>query len=286
MNKKEIFRTLKPFNWITASILTFFGIFNSRMGIGMGRVTINMFIGVPTYFLLAISGMLLALWLQSLDEETTKESKNSQLILIFCGVFYSIALGLAIFHSIVYDIGVFNIITIIVIGIICILAIYYEKKLENKSTLIIIISSFSFSFGFFYGATLNGWIIPFHIYLFFIAGFSFQLSKDVIRCFKVRKNEEGEQINALIKLYGPIKTQRIAFLAQIVIIICITLPIFLNIYNSTLYLIPMLIIILCIGIAAFLTFTLKLDEKYNPIIMILLRLSVVMAFLLFLLASV
>jgi len=286
MNKKEIFRTLKPFNWITASILTLFGIFNSRMGIGMGRVTINMFIGVPTYFLLAISGMLLALWLQSLDEKTTKESKNSQLILIFCGVFYSIALGLAIFHSIVYDIGVFNIITIIVIGIICILAIYYEKKLENKSTLIIIISSFSFSFGFFYGATLNGWIIPFHIYLFFIAGFSFQLSKDVIRCFKVRKNEEGEQINAIIKLYGPIKTQRIAFLAQIVIIICITLPIFLNIYNSTLYLIPMLIIILCIVIAAFLTFTLKLDKKYNPIIMILLRLSVVMAFLLFLLASV
>ena len=256
------------------------------MGIGMGRVTINVFIGVPTYFLLVISGMLLGLWLHSLDEETTNESKNPQLILIFCGVFYSIALGLAIFHSIVYDIGVFNILIIILIGIIWIAMIYYGKKLENKSILIIIISSFSFSFGLIYGATLNGWIIPFHIYLFFIAGFSFQLSKDVIRSFKVRKNKEGKQINALIKLYGPKKTQRIAFLAQIVTIICITLPIFFNIYNSTLYLIPMLIIILCVGIAAFLTFTLKLEEKYNSIIMILLRLSVFMAFLLFLLGSV
>ena len=286
MNKKEIFRTLKPFNWITASILTLFGIFNSRMEIGMGRVTINMFIGVPTYFLLAISGMLLVFWLQSLDEETTNDSKNPQLILIICGVFYSIALALAIFHSIVYDIGVFNIISIIFIGILWILTIYYGKKMENKSILIIIISSFSFSFGIFYGATLNRWNIPFYIYLFFIAGFSLQFSKDVIRSFKVRKNEEGDQINTLIKLYGPVKTQRIAFLAQIVTIISITLPIFLNIYNSTLYLIPMLIIILCVGIAAFLTFTLKLDEKYSPIIMILLRLSVLMAFILFLLASV
>ncbi len=286
MNKKEIFRTLKPFNWITASILTLFGIFNSRMEIGMGRVTINMFIGVPTYFLLAISGMLLVFWLQSLDEETTNDSKNPQLILIICGVFYSIALALAIFHSIVYDIGVFNIISIIFIGILWILTIYYGKKMENKSILIIIISSFSFSFGIFYGATLNRWNIPFYIYLFFIAGFSLQFSKDVIRSFKVRKNEEGDQINTLIKLYGPVKTQRIAFLAKIVTIISITLPIFLNIYNSTLYLIPMLIIILCVGIAAFLTFTLKLDEKYSPIIMILLRLSVFMAFLLFLLASV
>ena len=286
MNKKEIFRTLKPFNWITASILTLYGIFNSRMEIGMGRVTINMFIGVPTYFLLAISAMLIALWLQTLDEETINESKNPQLILISCCVFYSFALALAIFHSIVYDIGVFNIITIIFIGIIWFFTIYYGKKMENKSILIIIISSFSFSFGFFYGATLNRWNIPFYIYLFFIAGFSFQLSKDVIRSFKVRKNEEGEQINALIKLYGPLKTQRIAFLAQIVIIISITLPIFLNIYNSTLYLIPMLIIIVCVGIAAFLTFTLKLEEKYNPIIMILLRLGVFMAFLLFLLGSV
>jgi len=286
MNKKEIFRTLKPFNWITASILTLYGIFNSRMEIGMGRITINMFIGVPTYFLLAISGMLLALWLQSLDEETIKESKNIQFILIFCGVFYSIALGFSIFHSIVYDIGVFNIISIIFIGCIWIFTIYYGKKLENRSNLINIISSFSFSFGIFYGATLNGWSIPFHIYLFFIAGFSFQFSKDVIRSFKVRKNHDGEQINALIKLYGPVKTQRIVFLAQIVTIICITLPIFFNIYNSTLYLIPMLIIILCVGIAAFLTFTLKLDEKYNPVIMILLRFSLFMAFLLFLLGSV
>lgn len=286
MNKKEIFRTLKPFNWITAGILTLFGIFNSRMDIGMGRVTINMYIGVPTYFLLAISGMLLALWLQSLDEETTNESKNSQLILIFSCVFYSIAFVLALIHSIVYDIGVFNIISIIFIGIIWFFTIYYGKKKDNRSNLVVITSSFSFSFGLFYGATLNRWNIPFYIILFFIAGFSLQFSKDVIRSFKVRKNEEGDQINALIKLYGPLKTQRNAFYAQIVTIICITLPIFLNIYNSTLYLIPMLIVIICVGIAAFLTFTLKLDEKYNPAIMILLRLSVFIAFLMFLLGSV
>ena len=286
MNKKEIFRTLKPFNWITASILTLFGIFNSRMEIGMGRVTINMYIGVPTYFLVALSGMLLSLWLHSLDEGTTNESKNLHLILIFCCVFYSFAFVLAIIHSIIYDIGVFNIITIIFIGIIWILTVYYGKKMENRSTLVIVISSFSFSFGFFYGATLNRWNIPFYIILFFIAGFSLQFSKDVIRSFKIRKNEEGAQINALIKIYGPLKTQRNAFFSQIVTIICVILPIFLNIYNSTLYLIPMLIVIICVGIAAFLTYTLKLEEKYNPVIMILLRLSVFIAFLMYLLGSV
>ncbi|QEE17488.2 hypothetical protein DSAG12_03325 [Promethearchaeum syntrophicum] len=286
MNKKEIFRTLKPFNWMAASILTLFGILNTRMEIGMGRVSINIYIGVPTYFLLAISGMLLALWLQSMDEETTNELKNPLLILIFCGIFYSSAFVLALLHSIIYDIGVFNIISMILIGIIWNLSIFFGKKMENRSTLVIIISSFSFSFGFFYGATLNGWNIPFYIILFFIAGFSLQFSKEVIRSFKVRKNEKADQINPLIKIYGPIKTQRNAFYAQIVTIICITLPIFLNIYNSTLYLIPMLIVIFCDGIAAFLTFSLKLDEKYNPAIMILLRISVFIAFLMFLLGSV
>ena len=286
MNKKEIWMSLKPFNWLTAAILTLLGIFNTRMGIGMGRVTMNMFIGIPTYFSIAISGMLIALWLKSLDEADVSKSKDNRNILIISSIFYTISLGVAIFHSVVYGVGVFNLILIILIGITWFFVIFYEKKMKNRSFLIILINGFTFSFGFYYGAALNTWFVPFYIYLFLIASFSLQLSKDVIRSFKVRKNQENEKPNALIELFGPIKTRRIALIVQILSIICIIIPIFLNIYNSTLYLIPMLIVVLFIGIAFILTLILKLDEKYNPVIMILLRTGVFVTFILFLLASV
>ena len=125
MNKKEIWMSLKPFNWLTAAILTLLGIFNTRMGIGMGRVTMNMFIGIPTYFSIAISGMLIALWLKSLDEADVSKSKDNRNILIISSIFYTISLGVAIFHSVVYGVGVFNLILIILTNYLENLIIFY-----------------------------------------------------------------------------------------------------------------------------------------------------------------
>ncbi|MFX1590315.1 MAG: hypothetical protein ACFFC1_19455, partial [Promethearchaeota archaeon] len=151
MKIKEIIFNLKPVNWIKGILMVLIGILNTRYTIGIGRVAFNIFLGLPTYFLLSISLMLTVLILKISSESDQKTLKNVRRIGLILGIAYFISYSLSIYYVIVLNLNYLSLFLVAVIGVCLILSIYYKRNWKKKSLLIHFIESLSFSFGIIYG---------------------------------------------------------------------------------------------------------------------------------------
>ena len=178
---------MKIFNWIKGGVLAFIGILITRWNVGFGRFTINIYFGLPIYFLIACSGMLVALILkieESPDERKTLKSKKLE---ISSAVLYIAAFITSIIHTISYNLEVLNVFLLAFIGVVWFLSVFYGKTWNRKNLLANILIGLSFSLGIIYGAAINGAMIPISIFIFFGAIFLLQFSKDLINESKNEK---------------------------------------------------------------------------------------------------
>jgi len=274
MNKKDYFRGMKVFNWIKGSVLVFIGLLITRWEVGVGRFGTNIYFGLPIYFLIASSGMLVALILkieESSDERKTLKSKKLE---ISSAVLYVAAFITSIVHTIYYNLEVLNVFLLAIIGVVWFLSIFYGKIWYRKILLANILISLSFSFGIIYGAAINSSIIPFSIFIFFGAIFLLQISKDLINESKNKEKYERAGAISLTSSLGVEKTQRISFVLDLVVILLIILPFipnFVYILSLIFYMIPVTIIVILLGIAMLLTYKMKTEKTYYRTIKILLR---------------
>lgn len=278
---------LKPVIWIKSIFMVLIGLETTRFGVGIGRVNINVYYGSFIFVLIAISGLIV---LFLLEEKPRDEKARSifKLIITFSVLFYGIAFGLAIFHTIAYTLESLNLYLLAFIGIFWFLTLYYGRDWKYKGILKSIIISISFSFGLIYGASLNTTLIPAIIYLFFGAVFLLQISKDIINECKHIDRKDKESIMPIVIIIGEEKSQKLSTILDILIILFLIIPMFPgfpNIFAQSFYTYVTIITIIIAGIAALLSFRMNNKKKYYRTVKFLLRCTMFLTFIAFILAN-
>jgi len=284
---KNKIKELKPVIWIKSIFMVLIGLETTRFGVGIGRVKINVYYGSFIFVLIAISGMIVVFLLKEKPRDEKARSID-MVIITFSVLFYGIAFGLAVYHTIAYNLESLNLFLLAFVGIFWFLSLYYGRAWRYKAILKNIIISVSFSFGLIYGASLNTTLIPTIIYLFFGAVFLLQISKDLINECKHIDREDKESFMSIAIIIGEEKSQKLSMILDILIILFLIIPIFPdfpNIFAQTFYMIVIVITIAFLGASAFLTFRMNAEKKYYRIVKILLRCGMFLIFLAFILAN-
>lgn len=286
IKRKDYVYGMKPYGWIKGSVLTFFGILLTRWDIGQGRVTFNIYFGLPIYCLIASSMMIVTVILKIEDNE--REKRAIKKLEISSTILYCLAFGTAIYHTIYYNLDVLNLFLLALIGVALVLSIYYGKESSGRDLLANSFISAGISLGIIYGASLNSFVIPILIYVFFGAVFFLQLSKDLINESKNEERYKDAGASSLAFKLGKMKALNISIYLDIGVIILIILPIipnFLEIPSELFYMIPMLITVIILGIAVILTFLMKSEKIYYRIVKLMLKVSMFFVFTMLLFAS-
>lgn len=282
---KDYIYTLKPINWIKGSFMVLGGILNTRFGIGVGRVNINIYFGLPTFFLITISGMLVVLTLRFADKKSITRKSNIRKIWISSAATFLAAFGLCIFQTVYYNLDILSVFLLAFIGILWFMSIYYGISWDKRYILRNIIINLSFSFGIIYGAALNSFFIPAYIFVFFLSAFFLQFSKDIINECKNIKKDEIEGLNSFPISLGLQNTHKITFIYDLLTILFLILPVLLNVFNLILYTIPMIISVIIVAFAALLNLLMDNEKTYYRIIKVLLRIGMFLVLTILILAS-
>jgi 4-hydroxybenzoate polyprenyltransferase len=286
IRRKDYVYGMKPYGWIKGSVLTFLGLLLTRWGIGNGRVTFNIYFGLPIYFLIASSTLLVSLVLKIEDEERLQQAIKK--IEISSAILFSLAFGTAIYHTLFYNLELLNLFILAIIGALLILSTFFGKNWKHKSFLANVLIGLAISLGIIYGAALNRTFIPISVFLFFGTVFLLQFSKDLINESKNEEKYKTARVNSLALILGPRKTQIISLSSEIIVILFIILTIVLNstlIHSVFLYILSMIITAIIIGLAAILTFLMKAEKTYYRLVKNLLRVGMFFVFATIFLAS-
>ena len=286
--KKWLF-DLKPIIWVKSIFMVLIGLETTRFGVGIGRVNINIYFGSIIFALMSIAGILVVLALKVRDREE-KGVKNIKFkrIWIICVMIFGVAFGLAIIHSILFNLDSLNLFLLAFLGVFWFLTLYYGPDWKYKAIIGSVIVSLSFSFGLIYGASLNVSLIPVAIYLFFGASFTLQFSKDMINECKHFERDSREGIKTFANTIGKPKAHQYSWISDIIVILFLLIPIipgFPNILAQFIYMLVALITSIFVGIAAFLTFRMSGEQTYYRSIKILLRFGMFFIFIAFILAN-
>lgn len=281
MNKKEYFWGMKVFNWIKGSVLVFIGLLITRWEVGVGRFGINIYFGLPIYFLIASSGMLVSLILKIEESSSERKKLKFRRLETYSAVLYIVAFATAIIHTIYYNLEVLNLFLLAFIGVIWFLSIFFGKTWNKRNVVANILISLSFSLGIMYGAALNTLMLPISIYVYFGVVSLLQFSKDLMNESKNEEKYKRAGAYSLTSTLGAEKTQKISFLLDLVIIIILVLPLiqnFVGILSILFYMIPILIVVVLLGVAALLTYKMNAEKTYYRIVKILLKFGIFFIF--------
>ena len=257
--------------------MVLFGIFNSRIGIGVEIFTINLIYGPLAYLFLALSGIMIIKLVQILDNPSYNGRLSKRRTLIIFGVFYLIGLILIVVNvienMILYYFNIVIIFFTVSIGILWSFLGFYGYKNKRKIGYInILIISLTFSIGLIYGAFLNTLILPIYIYFFFLSTFSLQLSRELMKDFKINDITEG--LTGLDSRTNQKKVLKVSLLFQILAIIFFILPIYSNISYPILFIILMITGIFFISLAGFLTLKSILENNISHKIRSILKIGI------------
>lgn len=275
MKFKDAIEILRPINCLMGSLTVIIGILNTREGIPLNIVLVNILLGILTYFFLAGSGMIIN---DIYDIEIDKINRPERPIpsdritidqakLLFIGT-YGFGIGLAIFHSILFNLGFFNIILAVFFGFIGWVYAKWGKKSGFMGNIIV---SISFSIGLVYGALLNSPILPLYIYYFFLTSAFLLLSREIVKGCEDVEGDKTQGVKTLAIKIGIKKATLISIITEILAILFFILPIFTNIINPVLFLISMIFGLAVVVYA--LTLSLKKDLNKGVFKKISLRLK-------------
>ncbi|MHA2127765.1 MAG: UbiA family prenyltransferase [Promethearchaeota archaeon] len=156
MKIKDGIGILRPINDLMGTLTVIIGILNTRTGISLERIIINIILGALTYFFIAGSGMVIN---DIYDVEIDKINRPERPIpsgaitlseakYLYVGVF-ALGIIISILHSIIFNLQFLNVIIAAFFGF---LGWVYAKWGKTSGFFGNIIVSISFSMGFIYGA--------------------------------------------------------------------------------------------------------------------------------------
>ncbi|KKN49230.1 hypothetical protein LCGC14_0644890 [marine sediment metagenome] len=290
MKVKAAIEILRPINALMGGLTVIIGILNTRVGISLDRLILNIILGVITYFFLAGSSMIIN---DIYDIEIDKVNRPERPIprgaitlkqakYLFCGTLI-IGLIFAIFHSLIFVLGFLNVIVAAFFGFI---GWFYAKWGKKSGFFGNIIVSISFSIGLIYGAILNSFVIPIYIYYFFLVSFFGLLSREVIKGCEDIEGDKEERVKTLAIQIGIKKSIYVSIIFAAFAILFYILPLFTNILNPLLFSLSMIFGIAIMLYAIVLMLRKKLEKKDFSKISLTIKIAGFLGLIAFLLASI
>ncbi len=280
---------MRPVNCLMGSLTVIIGLLNTRTGIPFDILLINIILGIFTYFFIAGSGMIIN---DVYDVEIDKINRperpipSSSVSLTQAKVLFFLTLGIgvmiSIIHSLIFSLGVVNIILAIFFGFIGWLYSAWGKKQGFIGNIIV---SISFSIGLIYGAVLNSLAIPIYIYFFFLTSFFLLLSREIIKGCEDIEGDKTKGVKTLAIKLGTKKAIIFSLLFEILAVIFFILPLFTNIINPILFIIFMSFGLIAVIFAIVLSLRKNLERKDFKKISLILKVGAFLGLIAFIFAS-
>ena len=290
MNLKDAIEILRPINCVMGSLTVIIGILNTRTGVDLITLIFNLILGILTYFFIAGAGMVIN---DIYDVEIDKVNRPERPIpsgritlkqaKILWGSTSLIGFGIALLHSIFFNLGYLNVIIVVIFVLVGWLYAAWGKKSGFPGNLIV---SFSFSIGLVYGAVLNSSNVPLYIYYFFLTSFFLLLSREVIKGCEDVEGDKKEGVKTLAIMIGNKKATIFSMIFSILAIIFFILPIFTSIINPLLFLISMIVGLADVAIAVGLMMKSNLEKSDLKKISLLLKVGAFLGLIAFVFASI
>ncbi|MHA1468468.1 MAG: geranylgeranylglycerol-phosphate geranylgeranyltransferase [Promethearchaeota archaeon] len=281
---------MRPINCIMGTLTVIIGILNTRTGIPINILLINLVLGILTYYFIAGSGMIIN---DIYDIEIDKINRPNRPIpsgavslkqakILFILTF-GIGVMISIIHYLIFDLSGLNIILAVFFGLIGWLYAAWGKKQGFIGNIIV---GISFSIGLIYGAVLNSLTIPPYIYYFFLTAFFLLLSREIVKGCEDIEGDKEEGVKTLAIKLGTKKAIRFSLLFEVLAIIFFILPIFTNIINPLLFIILMIFGIVVVLTAIILSLSKNLEQDNFKKISLLLKSGALLGLIAFIFASI
>ncbi len=290
MRFKDAIEIIRPINCLMGALTVIIGLLNTRLGIPLDKLLINIILGVFTYIFIAAAGMIINdIYDIEIDKINRPErpiprgSINLKQAKLLFSIYLIIGLALSILHSILFNLGLLNIVLASFFGFIGWVYAKWGKKSGFFGNIAV---GISFSIGMVYGAVLNNSSIPPFIYFFFITAFSLLVSREIIKGCEDIEGDKNHGVKTLAIKIGIRKSIYISLVFSITAIIFFILPIFTNILNPILFIILMVFGFIDVFYAIFLMLTTKLERKDFKRISLLLKIGAFLGLIAFLFPSI
>lgn len=290
MKVKAAIEILRPINALMGCLTVIIGILNTRVGISLDRLILNIILGVITYFFIAGSGMVINdIYDIEIDKINRPERpiprgaitlKQAKILFggtLFFGVFISII------HSLILELGLLNVIVAAFFGFI---GWFYAKWGKKTGLFGNIVTSIGFSIGWIYGSILNSLVLPIYIYYFFLASFFGLLSREVIKGCEDIEGDKDARVKTLALQIGIKKSIYVSIIFAAIGIIFYILPLFTKILNPFLYSLSLIFGIPIMFYTIVLMLRKNLEKKAFSKISLILKISGLFLLISFLLASI
>jgi geranylgeranylglycerol-phosphate geranylgeranyltransferase len=290
MKFKDAIAITRPINCLMGGLSVIIGLLNTRSGVPLDKLFINIILGAFTYILIAASGMVINdiydLEIDKINRPkrpiprgsiTLKQAKILFIIYLFSGLF------LSALNTIIFNLGIINLLLASFFGFI---AWVYAKWGKKSGFLGNIIVGVSFSIGLVYGAYLNSSIIPPYIFYFFITAFSLLVSREIIKGCEDIEGDKSQGVKTLAIKVGIKNSRNVAVIFSLIAIIFFILPLLTNILNPILFIIFMIPGLIEVTYTIFLMLTSKLEKGDLKKISLLLKIGMLIGLLAFLFASI
>jgi len=272
------------------SLTVIIGLLNTRTGIPLNILLINIILGVVTYFFVAGSGMIIN---DIYDIEIDKINRpnrplpRGELSLTQAKILFVLTFGIGILISVIhwlfFALSGLNVLLVVFFGLIGWLYAAWGKKSGFYGNLMV---SVSFSIGLIYGAVLNSIIIPAYIYYFFFTSFFLLLSREIVKGCEDIEGDKEEGVKTLAIKLGIKKATGFSIVFEIMAIIFFILPLFTDIINPTLFLILMIFGLADVTTAVVLSLRKNLEKKDFKKISLLLKVGALLGLVAFIFASI
>jgi len=290
MNIKDAVEILRPINCLMGSLTVLIGLLNTRTGINLGILILNIILGILTYIFIAGSGMIIN---DIYDIEIDKINRpqrpipSGRISLIQAKWLYfiilSIGISIAVIHCISLNLGFLPLIIAIFFGLMGWVYAKWGKKSGFWGNIIV---SISFSIGMIYGAMLNNSIIPPYIFFFFLTSFFLLLSREVIKGCEDIEGDKKQDVKTLAIRIGIKRSTYLAGVFSLLAILFFILPAFTSILNRILFIISMIFGLIIVSIACVLIFKSKFEHPEFKRISLFLKIGAFLGLVSFILASI
>jgi geranylgeranylglycerol-phosphate geranylgeranyltransferase len=281
---------MRPVNCLMGSLTVIIGILNTRAGLPLDILIINIILGVLTYYFIAGSGMIINdIYDLQIDKINRPERPipSGSVSLTQAKILFFLTLGIgvmiSVLHSLIFSLGIFNIILAIFFGFIGWLYSAWGKRQGFIGNIIV---SISFSIGLIYGAILNSSVIPIYIYYFFLTSFFLLLSREIVKGCEDIEGDKTKGVKTLAIKLGTKKAIVISIVFEILAIVFFILPLFTDIINPVLFMILMIFGLLVVGFALILSLRKTLERKDFKKISLILKVGAFLGLIAFIFASI
>ena len=281
---------MRPINCVMGSLTVIIGILNTRTGIPINILLINLVLGIITYYFIAGSGMIINdIYDIEIDKINRPDRpipsgavslKQAKILFILT---FGIGVMISIIHYLIFDLSGLNVILAVFFGLIGWLYAAWGKKQGFIGNIIV---GISFSIGLIYGAVLNTLIIPAYIYYFFLTAFFLLLSREIVKGCEDIEGDKEEGVKTLAIKLGTKKAIRFSLLFEVLAIIFFILPLFTEIINPLLFLIFLIFGLIVVVTAIVLSLSKNLGQENFKKISLLLKLGALLGLIAFIFASI